>query len=225
MPKFKRPSPAFVLAFVALLVALTGSAVAGVPARIARAISGSSIKNHSIRGYKLRDNTLTGRQIVESKLGVVPRAHHAGAATTAGTAFNSGSVGGVHVHRIIYAPGRGTNPATILSVQGMNIIASCSGAGVVGLRATSGVNDSDVRVAVVQSTQTRNGTDATRTAADSNFDFGHTVDMTAGATRGTGALNFVRPDGHTAQIQYTFHNSPSLGATQRCLVSGMSFDG
>jgi hypothetical protein len=48
MPRFRRPSPALVLALLALTVALTSSAGANPVAFISKALNGSSIKKHSI---------------------------------------------------------------------------------------------------------------------------------------------------------------------------------
>jgi hypothetical protein len=48
MSRFRRPSPALVVALLALTVALTSSAGANPVAFIAKALNGSSIKKHSI---------------------------------------------------------------------------------------------------------------------------------------------------------------------------------
>jgi hypothetical protein len=48
MPRFRKPSPAFALAFLALLVALSSSAGANPVAFVSKAVSGTSIKKHSI---------------------------------------------------------------------------------------------------------------------------------------------------------------------------------
>jgi hypothetical protein len=48
MPRFRRPSPAFVLALLALMVALSSSAGANPVAFLAQALNGKSIKKHSI---------------------------------------------------------------------------------------------------------------------------------------------------------------------------------
>jgi hypothetical protein len=73
-----RPSPALLVALLALFIALGGSAFA-----VTR-INGSNIQNATISGKKLKmrtikakrvaNDTLKGRQIDESTLGVVPRA-------------------------------------------------------------------------------------------------------------------------------------------------------
>lgn len=67
----KRPSPAMVVAMVALVVALGGTAIA------AQTINGGAIKKQTIGGGKLKQKTLTGFQINTNKLGTVPRAQRA----------------------------------------------------------------------------------------------------------------------------------------------------
>jgi hypothetical protein len=66
--KQRRPSPAMVVAIVALVVALAGTAYA------AQTINGGAIKKQTIGGGKLKQKTLTGFQINTNKLGVVPSA-------------------------------------------------------------------------------------------------------------------------------------------------------
>src|SRR4051794_39724896 len=62
----KRPSPAMVVAVIALIVALAGTAYA------AQRINGGAIIKQSIGGGKLKKKTLTGFQINTNKLGAVP---------------------------------------------------------------------------------------------------------------------------------------------------------
>ena len=64
--KSRRPSPAMVVAIVALIVALAGTAYA------AQTINGGAIKKQTIGAGKLKHKTLTGFQINTNKLGVVP---------------------------------------------------------------------------------------------------------------------------------------------------------
>jgi len=65
------PSPAMVVAVIALVAALAGTAIA------AHKINGGLIKKHTIGGSKLKKDTLTGYQIKNSKLGTVPAAQRA----------------------------------------------------------------------------------------------------------------------------------------------------
>jgi len=69
--KGKAPSPAMVVAVVALIVALAGTAYA------AQTINGGAIKKQTIGGGKLKHKTLTGYQINTNKLGIVPSANRA----------------------------------------------------------------------------------------------------------------------------------------------------
>jgi hypothetical protein len=71
MLKNRMPSPAMVVALVALAVALAGTAYA------AQTINGGAIKKQTIGGGKLKHKTLTGFQINTNKLGVVPAAKRA----------------------------------------------------------------------------------------------------------------------------------------------------
>jgi hypothetical protein len=67
----RHPSPALVVAVIALIVALAGTAYA------AQTINGGAIKKQTIGGGKLKKNTLTGYQIKVNKLGTVPTANRA----------------------------------------------------------------------------------------------------------------------------------------------------
>jgi hypothetical protein len=88
-----RPSPAMVVALIALFVALGGSSYAALT------INGKNIKNRSIAGKKLKNrtitqkkvkrNTLGGAVINESRLGQVPSAAEADNATNAANAANA----------------------------------------------------------------------------------------------------------------------------------------
>ena len=66
-----KPSPAMIVALIALSVALAGTAYA------AQTINGGAIKKQTIGGGKLKKKTLTGFQINTNKLGVVPTAKRA----------------------------------------------------------------------------------------------------------------------------------------------------
>src|ERR1051326_6536080 len=67
----RKPSPAMVVALIALIVALGGTAIA------AQNINGGAIKKQTIGGGKLKQKTLTGFQINTNKLGTVPSARRA----------------------------------------------------------------------------------------------------------------------------------------------------
>lgn len=99
----RRPSPAMAVAFIALLAALSGTAVA-LPGKntvdsgdikkgavkasdIAKnAVNSNKVKNGSITGTDVKDDSLTGTDIQESSLGTVPNANTANSASTANSA-------------------------------------------------------------------------------------------------------------------------------------------
>jgi hypothetical protein len=71
MLKDRRPSASMIVAVIALVVALGGTAYA------AQAINGGSIQKQTIGAGKLKHKTLTGYQINTNKLGIVPSAKRA----------------------------------------------------------------------------------------------------------------------------------------------------
>jgi len=101
-----RPSPAMAVAFIALLAAVSGTAVAlpgkntvdsgdirkGAVKRgdVARnAVNGGKIANGSVTGADTRDDSLTGTDVQESSLGTVPSANTANTANSAPQAGNA----------------------------------------------------------------------------------------------------------------------------------------
>jgi hypothetical protein len=78
----RRPSPALVISIVALVLAASGTAVAA-----SKLVSGDSlIKKDSLSGNRLKNGSVTGKEIAAGTLGKVPDAAKADSATTAGSA-------------------------------------------------------------------------------------------------------------------------------------------
>jgi hypothetical protein len=65
----RRPSAATVLAFIALVVALSGSAIATPVAHIAKQITGANIKNGTVKGADVKNESLSGADIKNGSLG------------------------------------------------------------------------------------------------------------------------------------------------------------
>ena len=99
-----RPSPAMVVACIALLFAMTGASYAAIQALPKNsvgakqlkknAVTGLKIKANAVTGTKVAANSLTGADINEAGLGKVPSAATADTAATAATAAPSGAAGG-----------------------------------------------------------------------------------------------------------------------------------
>jgi hypothetical protein len=90
------PSPAMVVALIALFVSLGGVSYGVATGSITgKAIKNSSVgtkdlKNNDIRSGDIRNNSLTGSDVNESKLGKVPSAGSADSATSAANASQLG---------------------------------------------------------------------------------------------------------------------------------------
>ena len=80
------PSPALVVASIALIAALTGSAIA-LPGK--SKVQRNDIRKNAVTGPKIRNNAVTGRDVREKTLGEVPRAATAGSADSAATLAGS----------------------------------------------------------------------------------------------------------------------------------------
>lgn len=89
----KRPSPAMIVALIALFAALGGSAYAakkiGTKEIKANAITTGKIKKNAITTSKIKKEAVTGAKIKEASLGAVPNATHATSADSATNATNA----------------------------------------------------------------------------------------------------------------------------------------
>lgn len=92
----RRPSPAMLVAIAALIVAMSGTAVAA-----SSLVNGDKlIKKNSLSGNRLRNHSVQGSKIKVSSLGTVPNAGHASTADNATNATNAASA---TVSKITYA--------------------------------------------------------------------------------------------------------------------------
>jgi hypothetical protein len=86
--RISRPSPALIVAIVALFMALGGTSYAALKITgnnvVNGTLSGADVDNRSLAGKEIKKNTLDGDEINESALGTVPMAAKAGDADTLG---------------------------------------------------------------------------------------------------------------------------------------------
>ncbi len=188
--RFKRlPSPSMAVAFIALLAALGGTAVAlpgknGVKSDdIAKnAVRSSDIKSSNVGSSDVKNNALTGSDINEARLSKVPSAAVADAANTANTAGSAntansantagsaGSVNGRSLSRIRYADLNSGAAVPIFSAGGLTITADCN-AGDVDLDAVSATNDATINVKVLESDATSDSDSLAELDANAPHDF------------------------------------------------------
>jgi hypothetical protein len=124
----RKPSPAMLVAFIALLAALSGSAIA-LPGKntvdsgdIKNNVVGSKdlrnngvttkdVKNNILRSNDVRNNTLTGNDINEGTLAQVPSANTANSANTATTANTANTANNIAAPEAFHEVGAPGEPA------------------------------------------------------------------------------------------------------------------
>jgi hypothetical protein len=95
--KSGRPSPALVIALVALFAALGGSAYAATKIGTKQikngAITASKLKKEAVTAAKIKNGAISGAKLDLAQLGTVPSANHASTADTAGKANEATKAG------------------------------------------------------------------------------------------------------------------------------------
>jgi hypothetical protein len=86
----RRPSPALVVALVALVVAMVGTGYAAIKLP-KNSVGTKQIKKNAVNGAKVKNQSLTGKDINLKKLGTVPSAAAAATATSATSAVHASS--------------------------------------------------------------------------------------------------------------------------------------
>jgi hypothetical protein len=99
MSAIKRPSPAMVIAVIALICALTGTAYAALGKNSvgsrqlkAKSVTTGKIANNAVNAAKVADGSLTGQDINLGALGTVPSAQSATSAGNANTVGGHGAI-------------------------------------------------------------------------------------------------------------------------------------
>ena len=147
------PSPAMVVACIALAVALGGTSYAAiklprnsvgtnqlqknavVASKLsARSVGPQKLQNNAVTERTVKDGQLTGAKIVESTLAKVP------SAANADTAANATLAGGNTVKRFTTVVAPGGAEATVLSLNGLTITLACPG-GSVALRGNNSAGE------------------------------------------------------------------------------------
>jgi hypothetical protein len=208
----RRPSPAMVVAFIALGVALAGTANA-LPGKnrvrkddIARAavrtqhiyknavrtkhirarnVTRSKIARRAINSDLVGQDALTGANIVESSLSTVP---------------NASKVNNRSVEKIAFVAAAGTGGTQVLNLNGLTISAACSAGPALSVSATTAVSG-----ALIHSGGTYDpaasfyGEDDPFNVGDPAFDV---LQDTATNTNLRGTLVYVRPDGEVVTADF-----------------------
>src|SRR4051794_29116851 len=236
----RRPSPALVIALLALAGAWGGPAVASSLIGTKDVRNGSltthDVKDRTLRGKDVRSNTLTGRvisglsgrdirpdaldgsNIDESTLGEVPRATAAGSAanaTRADSAARADALTGARVVRIAYAQPVSADTTPVLDEGGLRIRARCGSGGALAVEAVaSGSTGGVVHV-------TASAGSSTTTASDNDLRAADIVNVIpAGADGASGTLSWYSPSGDTITLDYLAQDGLGAARGYQCLFAG-----
>jgi hypothetical protein len=244
----RRPSPAMAIAFVALLAALSGTAIAlpgtntvdsgdivnnTVRSKDIRngTVGGKDIKNGSVKSLDVGDNSLTGTDINESTLGKVPSAANADHATNADSATNAGNATTAQTANTL-APNMelrsfnlgGTDVATqtVLNLDGLVLKGACTG-GQPDFSAETTVNDARLWSVSINAPTPTGSINNEANNVDPNFDIGEVEDLLPDSTPNQiGFLRYVRQPG---QPVVTVDWATSDNNNGGCTVAGTATSG
>jgi hypothetical protein len=155
-----RPSPAMIVALIALVAAVSGSAYAALSKN---SVGTKQLKKGAVRTSDLRNNAVTGKKAKESSFAEVPSANAANIADSANVANSANSFGGMSARSIA--------PFT-LGNGGSRVV------GVFGpftLTATCTINQAGMDAAAIAITTSENNSAFIGEDEDADFDVGDSV--------------------------------------------------
>jgi hypothetical protein len=237
----RRPSPAMVIALIALFVSLSGVSYGVATGFIdSREIKNNEIRsidirnneirtrdlrNNEVRGIDVRNSTIqsrdiaingvTGEDVKEDTLQKVPSALLADAATRATSADD---VGGVTMRRISYSAEQTVAPGDfteVLNVGGLKLEARCNAGPVLQVRANPEAPNAELSSVFSR---------ATPYEFDLDFDPGDNVLVANDANSGPGLISFAGSDGRIVTIHAQPVQDPNnvRGTTDDCGFFGVA---
>lgn len=226
------PSPAMVVACIALAVALGGTSYAAiklprnsvgtkqlqknavVAAKLsARSVGPQKLQNNAVTTRTVKDNQLTGAKVVESSLAKVP------SAVAADKAADATTVGGYEVKRFASTVAPNGPGATVLSLNGLAITMTCP-AGAVALRA----NNASGEGAQFRFDGFAGNTGTGFAGGSGDFAGPTNANLNGDANRGSGSAYYIRANGTGVTVLYGWRED-ALGGANACRVFGQAISG
>ncbi|HYH58916.1 MAG TPA: hypothetical protein VD790_06815 [Thermoleophilaceae bacterium] len=235
----QRPSPAMIVAIVALICSLSAGAVA------ATLITGKDIKKGAIAKKHIKKNAVVSKKVKNGSLkasdfkanqlpaGPTGPTGPAGSPDTAdevltklltvdgsGSGLNADALDGVGAIAIDYRRPAASAAEPILNLHGLTMEAACDGAGDLQIVVTSGVDDGNFFIATIGSNDTVDG------AHDLLLDDGQSIDIDeniAGTVAGSGSMTWVAPTGERVTFSDIVYAEGAVGGDDDCLFSGTAF--
>lgn len=203
-----RPSPAMVVALIALFGSLGGVsyglATGSISSREIRnnTILSRDVRNGALQGRDVKNNSLTGSDIVESRLGTVP---------------NADRVDGHNMARIDAKLPASTPTRPILGIGGLIVNATCKSNGDLDLTATTAVNNAIVHIAAIGSGG------SVQYAQDNDLDIGQSANAVPNNLDNNAevTLTYAAPGTSIVTAKYLVQRAPGgLASTSTCFVLG-----
>jgi hypothetical protein len=210
----RRPSPAMVIALLALFVSLSGVSYGVATGFIdSREIKNNEVRsldirnnevrtrdlrNNEVRGIDIRNSTVqsrdiaingvTGEDVKEDTLQKVPSAL---LADSAAKATSADDVAGVTIRRIAYSGAAGTDFVEVLNAGGLKLEARCNNGPVLQVRANPEAANAEITSVFNRGTPYE---------FDLNFDPGDNTLVVNDANPGPGLVSFAGSDGRIVTI-------------------------
>jgi hypothetical protein len=237
----RRPSPALVIACIALFLSLGGVsygvATGFIDSREIRnntvrsidvrnnSVRTQDIRNNEVRGFDVRNssiqgrdvafNTITGADISESSLEKVPSATQADSAATATT------VGGIGVRRFFAKPAPGATVAEVLRSSGFAIEAGCTAGGDAVLRLDQLAGSPATNASLVGV-----GDSVMQPLAQYEASLGANFDLVpAPNASATGTVTLSTSSGTVTTIVYAAQGAPAYAGENVCSIRGTVTEG
>jgi hypothetical protein len=232
MPR-RLPSPALVVAGLALAVALGGTAYAA-SALPRNSVGNQQLKAGSVSAVKLAKGSVTSRQIkdhtivaadlaknaIPALIGKVASATHADTAdraTSAARADIAGSVSGASFTTIDYRVGASTPAQTIVGANGLTVAASCDDSGTLLLSLSSATADAQYALLATDETGNVRGDSFNAWTGDS-FDVATRLGL-PDLSRESIHLTYQNPAGKPVLVDLAIDAAAFNGATA-CYAGG-----
>lgn len=200
----KGPSPAMLVAVIAMAFALVGTAVAANDGAIYPKLTKSKVKK-------------IAKKQANKQLKANVSGSHVNLADTATNADEAATVGDQTPHKIFTKIATGTGATTALEVNGLKLSVGCTG-GALQFTATTTVNDS-----VFGSNAANVGSPGGIRSSD--FDTTNTLNVIQGLPRGAGTFTYSQPNGSYVSGTFTSDDSNTFGSFDGCVVVGTAFSG
>lgn len=223
----RMPSPAMVIACVALAVALGGTSYAAItlPRNSVgtlqlransitavklqtKSVGPNKLQLNAVSDPKVKNDSLTGAKINEATLGQVPSAAKADDSTT---------VAGYTVKRFAATVAPGGAEATVLNLNGFVVTLTCP-SGSVAMRANNNSGEAAQLRFEGFGAAAAFGGGAANFLSTSNADLNNSEDV------GSGSAHYIRANGTGVTALYGWRND-ALGTTAACRVYGEAIAG